>query len=107
MSARGLAHSVMLPMDGYHLANAELARLGRAARKGAEDTFDSAGYVHLLSRLREQQAGEIVYAPQFLREIEEGHCRQHRHCPRDRSSSSPKAITCCSIAATGRACVRC
>lgn len=66
--------AVVLPMDGYHLANAELARLGRAARKGAEDTFDSAGYVHLLARLRAQSAaapGEVVYAPQFLREIEE------------------------------------
>ncbi|ALU87914.1 nucleoside/nucleotide kinase family protein [Herbaspirillum rubrisubalbicans] len=63
--------AVVLPMDGYHLANAELARLGRAARKGAEDTFDSAGYVHLLSRLRRQAPDETVYAPQFLREIEE------------------------------------
>ena len=63
--------AVVLPMDGYHLANAELARLGRAMRKGAEDTFDSAGYVHLLARLRQQQADEVIYAPQFLREIEE------------------------------------
>ena len=63
--------AAVLPMDGYHLANAELARLGRAARKGAEDTFDSAGFVHLLSRLRRQAADEMVYAPQFLREIEE------------------------------------
>jgi len=63
--------AVVLPMDGYHLANAELARLGRAARKGAEDTFDSAGYVALLSRLRSQSGDELIYAPQFLREIEE------------------------------------
>lgn len=63
--------AVVLPMDGYHLANAELARLGRAARKGAEDTFDSAGYVALLSRLRSQGGDELIYAPQFLREIEE------------------------------------
>lgn len=69
--AQGLTQSVILPMDGYHLANAELARLGRATRKGAEDTFDSAGYVHLLARLRQQQADEVIYAPQFLREIEE------------------------------------
>ncbi|BEV13922.1 nucleoside/nucleotide kinase family protein [Herbaspirillum sp. DW155] len=68
---RGQTRAVMLPMDGYHLANAELARLGRATRKGAEDTFDSAGYVHLLSRLRQQSAEEVIYAPQFLREIEE------------------------------------
>ena len=63
--------AVAVPMDGYHLANVELARLGRASRKGAEDTFDSAGYVALLRRLKNQQANEIVYAPEFRREIEE------------------------------------
>lgn len=63
--------SVVVPMDGYHLANVELARLGRADRKGAQDTFDSAGFVSLLSRIRHQQSDEIVYAPEFRREIEE------------------------------------
>jgi pantothenate kinase len=61
----------VVPMDGFHLANAELQRLGRADRKGAPDTFDAAGYVALLRRLREQRADEIVYAPEFRREIEE------------------------------------
>jgi len=65
------SEAVAVPMDGYHLANVELARLGRAGRKGAEDTFDSAGYVSLLRRLRGQAADEIVYAPEFRREIEE------------------------------------
>ncbi|RFU49383.1 nucleoside/nucleotide kinase family protein [Paraburkholderia sp. DHOC27] len=65
------AQAVIVPMDGYHLANVELARLGRAARKGAEDTFDSAGYAALLQRLRAQRPDEIVYAPVFRREIEE------------------------------------
>lgn len=60
-----------VPMDGFHLANSELARLGRAARKGAEDTFDSAGYLALLRRLKAQSADEIIYAPEFRREIEE------------------------------------
>jgi len=63
--------AVVVPMDGFHLANAELSRLGRAERKGAPDTFDSAGYVALLRRLKAQQADEIVYAPEFRREIEE------------------------------------
>lgn len=63
--------AVVVPMDGYHLANSELARLGRAGRKGAPDTFDSAGYVALLARLR-LRADEVVYAPEFRREIEEG-----------------------------------
>ena len=59
----------VLPMDGFHLANVELARLGRAARKGAPDTFDVAGYVALLERVR--SASGTVYAPSFERDIEE------------------------------------
>lgn len=65
------AQSQIVPMDGFHLANVELARLGRAGRKGAPDTFDSDGYVALLRRLRTQAPDEIVYAPEFRREIEE------------------------------------
>lgn len=66
-----LAPSVALvPMDGFHLANAELQRLGRGDRKGAPDTFDPAGYVALLRRLREPTA-EAVYAPAFDRHLEE------------------------------------
>lgn len=61
----------VVPMDGFHLAQVELQHLGRADRKGAPDTFDSAGYVALLRRLREQRTDEIVYAPEFRREIEE------------------------------------
>ena len=58
-------------MDGYHLAQVELERLGRAQRKGAPDTFDATGYAALLQRLRLQRAGDIVYAPDFRRAIEE------------------------------------
>ncbi|GAB3969678.1 nucleoside/nucleotide kinase family protein [Plantactinospora veratri] len=59
----------LVPMDGFHLAESELHRLGRHARKGAPDTFDAAGFVALLRRLR---AGtETVYAPEFRRELEE------------------------------------
>lgn len=60
-----------VPMDGFHLAQVELERLGRAQRKGAPDTFDAAGYAALLRRLRDQPAHETVYAPDFRREIEE------------------------------------
>jgi len=63
--------SQVVPMDGFHLANVELERLGRRGRKGAPDTFDSAGYVALLRRLLAQPDDEIVYAPEFRREIEE------------------------------------
>ena len=57
-------------MDGFHLAQAELARLGRAERKGAIDTFDAAGYVTLLRRLRDPTE-DVVYAPLFRRDLEE------------------------------------
>jgi pantothenate kinase len=68
----GADRAQVVPMDGFHLANVELQRLGRSGRKGAPDTFDSAGYVALLQRLREQRPdGDIVYAPEFRREIEE------------------------------------
>lgn len=65
------AQAVVVPMDGFHLANSELQRLGRRGRKGAPDTFDAAGYVALLQRLRQPGDGETVYAPEFRREIEE------------------------------------
>jgi len=72
LAAIGPDRAQVVPMDGFHLAHVELQRLGRAGRKGAPDTFDSAGYVALLQRLREQRVdGNIVYAPEFRREIEE------------------------------------
>ena len=61
----------IVPMDGFHLANSELQRLGRAGRKGAPDTFDAAGYVSLLRRIHSQQAGQTIYAPEYRRELEE------------------------------------
>ncbi len=61
----GLA--VLVPMDGFHLAQAELVRLGRADRKSAPDTFDAAGYTALLARLRAPEPGTTVYAPAFDR----------------------------------------
>lgn len=63
-------NAVLVPMDGFHLAQSQLARLGRQERKGAPDTFDAAGYVALLRRLRDLQE-PTVYAPQFRRELEE------------------------------------
>ena len=56
-------------MDGFHLAQKELVRLGRRDRMGAPDTFDAAGYVALLERVR--AARETVYAPEFRRPPEE------------------------------------
>jgi pantothenate kinase len=62
----------VVPMDGFHLANVELERLGRKQRKGAPDTFDAFGFIALLKRLRVQAAEEVVYAPNYERTLEEG-----------------------------------
>ncbi|MGW0290947.1 nucleoside/nucleotide kinase family protein [Streptomyces tuirus] len=60
-----------VPMDGFHLADTELERLGRRDRKGAPDTFDAAGYAALLARLREDHPADTVYAPGFERDLEQ------------------------------------
>jgi pantothenate kinase len=58
----------VVPMDGFHLADSELERLGRADRKGAPDTFDRAGFAAALQRLK--IAAGTVYVPRFHRELE-------------------------------------
>lgn len=62
--------AVLVGLDGFHLAGAELDRLGRKPRKGAADTFDAAGYVHLLRRLRAREDA-TVYTSFFDRSLEE------------------------------------
>lgn len=59
-----------LPMDGYHLADAQLDRLGRRERKGAPDTFDAHGYAATLQRVRTDRAHD-VFVPGFERELEQ------------------------------------
>ncbi|MFI8184068.1 nucleoside/nucleotide kinase family protein [Actinacidiphila glaucinigra] len=66
----GAGTAAYVPMDGFHLSNAQLDRLGLRGRKGAPETFDVDGYVHLLRRLRSRQAG-TVYAPDFDRDLDE------------------------------------
>jgi pantothenate kinase len=62
--------AVYVPMDGFHLADVQLARLGRLDHKGAIDTFDADGFLALLERIRAERPG-IVYAPAFDRQIEQ------------------------------------
>jgi pantothenate kinase len=62
--------AVVVPMDGFHLADVQLERLGMASCKGAPETFDVGGYVSLLRRIRETRDG-TVYAPTFDRAIEQ------------------------------------
>lgn len=79
-AALGPDVAVVVPMDGFHLAQEVLEALGRAGRKGAADTFDGEGYVALLARLRGQVAPRtttdaaldgVVLAPRFRRDLEE------------------------------------
>ena len=75
--------AALVPMDGFHLDDAVLGDLGRRDRKGAPDTFDADGYVHLLRRLRAVQ-DPVVYAPVFRRELESslaGALAVPRHVP--------------------------
>jgi pantothenate kinase len=61
-----------VPMDGFHLADVELERLGLRHAKGAPDTFDAGGYVALLARLRAADPDDpVVYAPAFERTLEQ------------------------------------
>ncbi|MGW5051086.1 nucleoside/nucleotide kinase family protein [Actinokineospora sp. NPDC004072] len=62
--------AALVGMDGFHLAQRELDRLGIAAVKGAPHTFDADGYADLLARLK-ARTDPVVYAPEFRREIEE------------------------------------
>ncbi|WP_242652801.1 nucleoside/nucleotide kinase family protein [Intrasporangium flavum] len=65
--AEWVAH---VPMDGFHLADAQLERLGALSRKGAPDTFDADGYAALLRRLV-AEPDSWVYAPGFERTLEQ------------------------------------
>ena len=61
---------VIVPMDGFHLANTILDGTPLGDRKGAIDTFDADGYVSLLERIR-RGTEDVVYAPAYRRGLEE------------------------------------
>jgi pantothenate kinase len=67
----GSGTAAYVPMDGFHLANATLDRLGRHDRKGAIDTFDGWGVLALVRRIR-AETDHVVYAPSFDRAVDEG-----------------------------------
>lgn len=71
LNVRRPGAAAALPMDGFHLANSTLDRLGRRERKGALDTFDGWGFVALLHRVR-TETDHTVFAPGFRREVDEG-----------------------------------
>jgi pantothenate kinase len=57
--------AVVVPMDGFHLDNTELERLGLSGVKGAPETFDADGFVLLVEQLK--QTDGPVSAPSFDR----------------------------------------
>ena len=67
---RGAGYVAHVPMDGFHLADTQLERLGALSRKGAPDTFDADGYAALLRRLV-SDPDSWVYAPGFERTLEQ------------------------------------
>ena len=69
VAALGPELAVLVPMDGFHLADPTLVAWGRRDRKGAPDTFDVGGFLSLLRRLRDQHE-EVVHAPEFDRALE-------------------------------------
>ncbi len=56
-----------VPMDGFHYDDAVLVARGARDRKGAPDTFDAHGFLHLLRRLRTE---DEVAIPLFDRTLE-------------------------------------
>ena len=58
----------VIPMDGFHFDDRVLSARGLLPRKGAPETFDVAGFRHLLMRLRAREAEVAI--PVFDRSIE-------------------------------------
>lgn len=71
----------VVPMDGFHLDNSVIEQMGLLNRKGAPETFDAAGYVHLVRRIAGR---EQVFAPTFDRSRDiaiAGAMDVPAHCP--------------------------
>lgn len=69
LNADETGSAAVFPMDGYHFDDLLLVPRGLRARKGAPETFDIAGFGHMLGRLRENRDREVA-VPVFDRSIE-------------------------------------
>ncbi|AJE82768.1 hypothetical protein SLNWT_2392 [Streptomyces albus] len=77
---RGPGTAAYLPLDGFHLSNAQLRRLGLSDRKGSEPSFDVHGYAALLARVCAATAEPSpygVYVPDFDRTLDEPVAARH------------------------------
>ena len=61
--------AAVLPMDGYHCDDLVLVPRGLRPRKGSPETFDVAGFYHMLQRLKRNDEAEIA-VPVFDRDLE-------------------------------------
>lgn len=82
-SRLGADTAAYVPLDGFHLSNLQLARLGFTDRKGAAFTFDVHGYLALLRRLLSETAISI-YVPDYDRTLHEPIAARHVVSPRVR-----------------------
>ena len=102
-AAAVLPGATVLPMDGYHLDDAILAERGILHRKGSPESFDAAGFLSLVRRLRDEAE---VFHPSST-------------APASSPSPAPAAsapstgwcwsrgTTCCSTAPSGASLGRC
>jgi pantothenate kinase len=67
---RGRDFAVVVPMDGFHLSNAELGARGLLGVKGAPETFDVEGFVRAVASVRGEPAAAVFW-PGFDRSMEE------------------------------------
>ena len=86
--------SIVVPMDGFHLDNELLSERKLLPVKGAPETFDATGFLHLIKRLTEPlntrpshqiiDASQPIYIPVFDRAMDLARCaaaavnEQHR-----------------------------
>jgi pantothenate kinase len=78
--AAGPGTAAYVPMDGFHLSNVQLDRLGLRRRKGSPPSFDVHGYVALLKRLAADRFQDI-YVPDFDRTLDEPVAARHLVTP--------------------------
>ena len=57
--AERIPNACVVPMDGFHLDNETLDRMGQRHRKGAAHTFDAGGFVALVRSM--QKEGPVLY----------------------------------------------
>ena len=77
VTALGPDNAVLVPMDGFHLANEVLIDMGSLDRKGAHDTFDDGGYARLIAALRAQRVDDpVVYEIKSVEVVAPVHKKQ-------------------------------